>query len=61
MALDARLRKVHFILQESGNNQQVSLFFDFIYFLDFAYLFTLVRGEGKEKERERNIDVREKH
>ena len=28
----------------------------FIYFLDFVYLF-LERGEGKEKERDRNIDV----
>ena len=27
---------------------------------DFIYLF-LERGEGREKERERNIDVREKH
>ena len=29
-------------------------------FKDFIYLF-LERGEGREKERERNIDVREKH
>ena len=29
-------------------------------FKDFTYLF-LERGEGREKERERNSDVREKH
>ena len=36
------------------------LIYLFIYFKDFIYLF-LERGEGREKERERNIDVREKH
>ena len=30
-----------------------------LFFKDFIYLF--FRGEGREKERERNIDVREKH
>ena len=34
---------------------QISLFFK-----EGIYLF-LERGEGREKERERNIDVREKH
>ena len=32
----------------------------FYFFKDFIYLF-LKRGEGRKKERERNIDVREKH
>ena len=31
-----------------------------ILFKDVIYLF-LERGEGRKKERERNIDVREKH
>ena len=31
-----------------------------IYFLDFIYLF-LERGEGREKQWERNINVRERH
>ena len=36
------------------------LFLFFIIFKNFIYLF-LQRGEGREKERERNIDVQEKH
>ena len=32
----------------------------YIYFKDFIY-FSLERGEGREKKRERNIDVRKKH
>ena len=32
----------------------------FNYFKDIIYLF-LARGQGREKGRERNIDVREKH
>ena len=39
----------------------VLLFFLFGFFLkDFTYLY-LERGEGREKEEERNIDVRENH
>ena len=33
---------------------------NYFIFKDFMYLF-LKRGEGREKEKERNIDVREKH
>ena len=36
------------------------LFFNKILFKDFIYLF-LERGEGRGKEREKNINVREKH
>ena len=32
----------------------------FSFFKDFIYLF-FERGEGREKERERNTNVREKH
>ena len=32
----------------------------FFFFLNSIYLF-LERGEGREKERERNIDVQEMH
>ena len=32
----------------------------FIYFKDFIYLY-FREGERREEERERNIDVREKH
>ena len=39
----------------SPNSYQCRLFFK-----DFIYLF-LERGEGREKDRERNIDVQEKH
>ena len=30
-------------------------------FLDFIFYLFLKRGEGREKERERHIDVKEKH
>ena len=36
-------------------NTNIKLFFE-----DFIYIF-LEREEGREKERERNMDVREKH
>ena len=32
-----------------------------LHFLKNTYLFFLERGEGRENEREGNIDVREKH
>ena len=34
--------------------------FLYIFFKDFIYLFS-ERGEGREKERERDISVRDKH
>ena len=44
-----------------NSNQEIILIdFFFFPFLDFVYLL-LERGEGKEKERERNIDVQEIH
>ena len=36
------------------------VFYFTLFFKDFIYLF-LQRGEERGKERERNIDVREKH
>ena len=42
-----------------GNAKGYPLFF-FKDFKDFIYLF-LERGGGRDKEKERNIDVREKH
>ena len=37
----------------------ISIYFLFYFLKDFTYF--LERGEGREKERERNIDVQEKH
>ena len=41
--------------------RQLAVFDMLFFFLDFIYLFILERREGREKERERNIDVRQKH
>ena len=43
-----------------GTLEEKILFLSFFFFKYFIYLF-LERGEGWEKERERNTDVREIH
>ena len=46
------------LILEPNPEKRCMLHYDF--FLDFIYLF-LERGEGREKERKGNIDVRETH
>ena len=42
------------------NWRYILIFIAFLFCKDFIYLF-LKRGEGREKERQRNTDAREKH
>ena len=65
-------KSLHFLHPSGGNtlsrssfqqksSKELPIFFEFLLlFLDFIYLF-LERGGRREKERERNIDVRERN
>ena len=50
------IEHMHLLLYTAVRWLSSSFFFLSRYFLDFVYLF-LKRGEGREKERERNINV----
>ena len=52
----------HIYVHVLGNlrAESLSIPYLFVFFKDFSYLF-LETGKGREKERERNIYVREKH